>query len=82
MTVQIKYKYILTSLEHKFELEAWLNPYVGLGNFDYLKKGQSYAFTASYGKSYFNLVNGKEMDLKSGESCSWSGGYVFHVKQK
>ena len=48
----------------------------GLGNFNYcLVKPQ--AFNLSYGKTYFNLINGRECVLGKGESVGWSGRYRF-----
>jgi hypothetical protein len=48
------------------QLRLALNTREGLGTAEYLAPGLSRAFSASYGKSYFNLVNGKELVLKKG----------------
>lgn len=56
---------------------AWLDRNAGLGKLDSLEPSKSVAFTESYGKSYFNLVNGIPKKLSSGESAVWHGGYIF-----
>ena len=56
-------------------LEAWIDNQIGLGKYDYLKDNKPCAFTESYGKSYFDLVNGKELSLKKGEVIYLKGGY-------
>lgn len=54
---------------------GWIDETNGLGDFSYLGEDQSSAFTMSYGKSYFNLINGVSCQLSEGETLSWSGGY-------
>ncbi|WP_430973176.1 hypothetical protein [Sunxiuqinia rutila] len=68
---------ILSGEQGEYELELILNTEKGLGTFDYLADGVPWAFSADYGKSYFNLVNGKKLILKKGESVFWEGTYVF-----
>lgn len=68
---------VLSGEQGKYELELILNTEKGLGTFDYLADGLPRAFSADYGKSYFNLVNGKKLILKKGESVFWEGTYVF-----
>jgi len=48
----------------------------GLGDFTYcIQKPR--AFNLSYGKTYFNLINGQECVLAKGDSVAWSGSYRF-----
>ncbi|TDO03257.1 hypothetical protein [Sunxiuqinia elliptica] len=68
---------ILSGEQGEYELELILNTEKGLGTFDYLADGLARAFSADYGKSYFNLVNGKNLKLKKGELVFWEGTYVF-----
>ena len=63
------------SLSHQLKLV--LNTNEGIGNFNYLAEGLPRAFSASYRKSYFNLVNGKELVMKKGEKVFWNGSYVW-----
>lgn len=50
---------------------------VGLGSFEQLEENLPKAFSASYGKSYFNLVNGKDLFMNKGDSVCWQGTYEF-----
>ncbi len=50
----------------------------GLGTFKYLAEELPRAFSASYRKSYFNLIHGKYLPLKKGESVFWEGSYFFY----
>ncbi len=50
----------------------------GLGDFEHLAEELPKAFSAAYGKSYFNLIHGKDLSLKEGESVFWEGTYYFH----
>ena len=70
-------KYILESLKKGLKLEVGLNN-SGLGDFEFLGVDQATIFTTEAGKSYFNLVNGKELVLLEGQSVSWSGYYHFY----
>ncbi len=49
----------------------------GLGDFMFLNENLPSSFTTDYGKSYFNLVNGKELKLKQDEKFYWKGYYIF-----
>lgn len=46
-----------------------------LGTFEYKDIELDSAFTEVYGKSYFNLVNGKELHIEKGEHVFWNGLY-------
>jgi len=69
----------LSSTKHPYTLYAWMNHDNPLTTFEFVSPTNACAFTAGYGKSYFNLVNGKVLHLKKGQSVEWSGGYVFTV---
>lgn len=43
----------------------------------YVDKKMPWAFTKSYGKSYFNMVNGKELKMTKGQEIKFSGSYHF-----
>lgn len=49
----------------------------GLGKREYVEDNKPLAFKASYGKSYFNLINGKNLALKKGQSVEFRGSYAF-----
>ncbi|MGV8140146.1 MAG: hypothetical protein AB2L20_33590 [Mangrovibacterium sp.] len=60
---------------HQLRLE--LNTREGLGTAEYVASGLPRAFSAGYGKSYFNLINGRELILKKGEQVFWKGAYSW-----
>jgi len=68
---------ILSGASDQHQLRLVLNTSEGLGTADYVAPGLPRAFSASYGKSYFNLVNGKELGLKKGEKVFWKGAYYW-----
>lgn len=70
----------LRSKEDDHMLQVILDNSYGLGKAEYVSKDKPYAFTLEYGKSYFNLVNGIELNMKKGEKVSWKGTYVFTRK--
>lgn len=43
----------------------------------FVDKKMPWAFTKAYGKSYFNMVNGKELKMQEGEEIRVSGSYRF-----
>jgi len=70
----------LSSNNHPFLLKAWINSEGTLSSFDYLSLDKPKAFTTQYHKSYFNLIDGIPLTLKSGKTTNWSGGYSFKVE--
>jgi hypothetical protein len=68
---------ILTGASNQHRLRLVLNIREGLGTAEYLAPELPRAFSASYGKSYFNLVNGRELILKKGEKVFWKGAYYW-----
>lgn len=72
----------LYSSDGRHILEAYLDNQYGLANGEYVSDSKPYAFTLSYGKTYFNLVNGKELYLEKGESVVWRGKYTFKYKEE
>ena len=68
---------LLNSNKNRHQLRLVLNSAEGLGGSGNLGSGVPKAFSASYGKSYFNLVNGKELLLKKGEEVFWKGTYLW-----
>ncbi len=67
----------LTDNAKNHELKLVLNIEEGLGASGYLGEGKPKAFTASYGKSYFNLVNSKDLTMKKGDVVLWKGTYLW-----
>jgi hypothetical protein len=67
----------ISAKNHPYILHAWMNHDNSLTRFDFIDKNKPCAFTMDYGKSYFNLVNGKVLPLKKGQTIEWSGGYFF-----
>lgn len=70
-------KVSVVSLEGDHVLEMFLNHSEGLGDLDHIGENEPQCFTQDYGKTYFNLINGKNLILVSGERYSWEGSYVF-----
>lgn len=67
-----------SSTQHDIKLETWLDIDSPMVNqYEYVSTDKPEAFTRAYGKSYFNIVNEKPLELKKGESISWQGGYIF-----
>ena len=69
-------KYTLMN-EDGYYLEAQLKS-SGLGNFKYKEAQLPTCFSLSYGKTYFNLINGIDLELAKNESFDWSGQYFFY----
>lgn len=67
----------LNSNKNLHRLRLVLNTTEGLGVSGNLGSGVPKAFSASYRKSYFNLVNGKDLPLKIGEEVYWKGSYFW-----
>lgn len=70
-------KVILSSQDQKLHLIMGLNTKSGLGKLTYLGDDLPICFTESYGKTYFNLINGLNLNLKKHEQYSWEGYYQF-----
>lgn len=68
---------LLTGSKTPHQLRMVLNISEGLGIPGNLGDSKPKAFSASYGKSYFNLVNGKDLSLKKGEQVFWKGSYYW-----
>jgi len=62
-------------------LSMQLDNSYGLGNLEYLSETFPSAFTRDYGKSYFNLINGIELELSENESVRWRGMYIFSTTE-
>lgn len=69
--------FMLTSKNNLYRLVVTLDTGYGLGNFKYLSNEKPTIFTENYGKTYFNLVNGIDMELNKGDSAGWKGSYEF-----
>ena len=68
---------LLVGSKTHHQLKLNLNTSEGLGISGSLGNGVPKAFSASYGKSYFNLVNGKDLHLKKEEKVFWKGTYQW-----
>lgn len=68
---------VLSDKINSNQLRLRLDTSFGLAASPYLSSGQPRAFSASYGKSYFNLVNGQELLLKKGQTIFWKGSYCW-----
>lgn len=69
--------YILSSADSTFKLQVGINSTIGIGNYEYLSSQKPTCFTLDYGKTYFNLVNGKRLLLQKNEIFVWEGYYNF-----
>jgi len=67
----------LWSEDKKHRLLCSINDRVGIGSFNNIPDNMPTIFTESYGKTYFNLINGNGLHLLSEESVTWEGRYVF-----
>lgn len=67
--------YELTS--NLLNLRVCLDTSFGLGNFGNLNSDLPYIFTKEYGKTYFNLINGKPVSLLKGQYVQWKGSYII-----
>ncbi len=69
--------FTITSLNGAYTLKAKIDREYGLGKLEYLSPNLPSAFAESYGKAYFNLINGKPVKLLKGKSIGWKGSYEF-----
>ncbi len=67
----------LSSTEHPFILRASLLYAEHLKPFPHLTPDQPEAFTESYGKSYYNIVRGQPLIMKTGQVFKWAGSLQF-----
>jgi hypothetical protein len=67
----------LISKDDKYKMIVTLDTDFGLGNFEKLSLENPTIFTQSYGKTYFNLVNGADKLIEKGDSIKWRGSYEF-----
>ena len=68
---------LLNSNKNQHQLRLVLNTTEGLGVSCNLGSGVPKAFSSSYRKSYFNLINGKDLPLRKGEEVYWKGSYFW-----
>jgi hypothetical protein len=69
--------YIVMSSNKAFKLRAKIDRSIGLGKLGSLSPDMPSIFMESYGKVYFNLVNGKAKKISKGQSIGWKGSYEF-----
>lgn len=69
--------FTLSGKKHPFKFSTWIDLNDSLTSFDYLSKEKPYAFTEDYGKSYFNFIDGIQLNMEAGEEVYWTGGYSF-----
>ena len=67
----------LWSEDKKHMLFCSINENKGIGTFKNIPDNLPTIFTESYGKTYFNLINGSGVYLSSGENITFEGRYVF-----
>lgn len=68
---------LLNSSKNQHQLKVVLNIVDGLGASGNMGSGVPKAFSSSYGKSYFNLINGIDLPIKKGEEVFWKGIYFW-----
>jgi hypothetical protein len=68
---------IIEDIASEHRILASINLESDINNFAHKAEEHPYAFTTDDRKSYFNLVNGKPLYLKKGESYQWNGRYRF-----
>ncbi|HEY9061869.1 MAG TPA: hypothetical protein VIO64_15390 [Pseudobacteroides sp.] len=69
--------YVIASSSNAYKLRAKIDSSVGLGKLGNLSPELPAIFMESYGKVYFNLVNGKNKKITKGQSTNWKGSYEF-----
>ncbi|HHV54709.1 MAG TPA: hypothetical protein GXX55_04595 [Firmicutes bacterium] len=69
-------RYALRSASRLHNLVVWLDRSFGLGDMKNVPVSLPAAFTASYGKSYFNLIR-SDLPVAAGEKVAWRGGWIF-----
>ncbi len=75
-------KYTLVSENGKHILNASIDRENGIGNSEYLADNKPYIFTESYGKTYFNLINGIDKELLESQEIAWAGCYTLKTKEE
>lgn len=68
---------LLNSSKNQHQLRVVLNTSEGLGASNNIGNGIPKAFSSSYGKSYFNLINGIDLPIIKGEEVFWKGSYIW-----
>jgi hypothetical protein len=68
---------VIEDVVKEHSIHASINLESDINNFAHKAEEEPYAFTTDDRKSYFNLVNGKPLYLKKGESYQWNGTYRF-----
>ena len=69
--------FTISSPNGAYKLKAKMDREYGLGKFEYLSPERPSVFAESYGKVYFNLINGNSMKVLKGKSLGWKGHYEF-----
>lgn len=75
--VGVMNSFSLWSEDKKHILFCSINENIGIGTFKNIPDNLPTIFTESYGKTYFNLINGGGVHLSSGENITLEGRYVF-----
>jgi hypothetical protein len=76
-----KLSYIsLNSWDHPFILSGYMTHVAASKTLPLLPDGVPEAFTEAYGKSYFNVINGNPLSLKTRELFEWSGILKFSME--
>lgn len=68
--------FFVRTTDKKDCIECYITPNYGLADRAYLSDDNSTAFTAPYNKSYFRLLNKKQ--LSKDDVLCWRGGYRFY----
>ncbi|MGE4284795.1 MAG: hypothetical protein AB7G87_13960 [Clostridia bacterium] len=68
---------MLENIKDGHYLKAWINKEHDLGRQEYVSSNLPSVFTESYGKSYFNIINGNTLMMKNGDKHYLRGGYLF-----
>jgi hypothetical protein len=77
MNTGIINSFSLWSKDKKLRLLCSLSDKTGLGTFENIPQHMPTVFTESYGKTYFNLINGDGKFLEKNHSIMWEGKYEF-----
>lgn len=59
-------------------MEVYIDTNIGIGNFEYISDETPMAFTTAYKKIYYNLVNGKRLEMKKGDKLRFEGGWNIY----
>jgi hypothetical protein len=59
-------------------ISAWIDTNYGLGKRQYVSNNKPLGFNKDYGKSYFNIIKGENLEMQANDIVILHGGYEFY----